>query len=98
MESKIRRELSCLATLNNKNITLVSIRKRQAARDVPELLIIGEKPRAGSPVEASSNLQKEEKVLQSNSMGMPEVNTIERQVSELLLVLGGKRCCRTGEF
>ncbi|XP_040561459.1 copper-transporting ATPase 2 isoform X9 [Gallus gallus] len=80
LDNKMRRELSCLATLNNKNITLVSIRKRQAAHDVPELLIIGEGSKAGSPLEASSNLQKEEKVLQRNSMGMPEVNTTGRQV------------------
>lgn len=88
----MKRELSCLATLNNKNITLVSIRKRQAAHDVPEILIIGEKSNTGSLVKASSNLQKEEKLLQSYSMGMPEVNTVERQVSELVCVLGGKRC------
>ncbi|XP_021232503.1 copper-transporting ATPase 2 isoform X2 [Numida meleagris] len=80
LDNKMRRELSCLATLNNKNITLVSIRKRQAAHDVPELLIIGEGSKAGSPLEASSNLQKEEKVLQRNSTGMPEVNTTGRQV------------------
>ncbi|XP_026711296.1 copper-transporting ATPase 2 isoform X3 [Athene cunicularia] len=79
LDNKIKRELSCLATLNNKNITLVSIRKQQAAHDVPELLIIGEKSTTGSPVKASSNLQKEEKLLQSYSMGMPEVNTVERQ-------------------
>lgn len=90
LDNKMQRELSCLATLNNKNITLVSIRKRQAAHDVPELLIIGEGSKAGSPLEASSNLQKEEKVLQRNSMGMPEVNTTGRQVGELLCVLGGK--------
>lgn len=82
----MKRELSCLATLNHKNITLVSIRKQQAAHDVPELLIIGEKSKTGSPVKASSNLQKEEKLLQSYSMGMPEVNTIEIQVSELVCV------------
>lgn len=86
LDNKMKRELSCLATLNNKNITLVSIRKRQAAHDVPELLIIGEKSKTGSPVKASSNLQKEEKLLQSYSMGMPEVNTVERQVSELVCV------------
>ncbi|XP_075598017.1 copper-transporting ATPase 2 isoform X2 [Balearica regulorum gibbericeps] len=79
LDNKLKRELSCLATLNNKNITLVSIRKRQAAHDVPELLIIGEKSKTGSPVKASSNLEKEEKILQSYSMGMPEVNTVERQ-------------------
>ncbi|XP_076220281.1 copper-transporting ATPase 2 isoform X3 [Aptenodytes patagonicus] len=79
LDNKMKRELSCLATLNNKNITLVSICKRQAAHDVPELLIIGEKSNTGSLVKASSNLQKEEKLLQSYSMGMPEVNTVERQ-------------------
>ncbi|XP_009676878.2 copper-transporting ATPase 2 isoform X3 [Struthio camelus] len=79
LDNKMKRELSCLATLNNKNITLVSIRKRQTAHDVPELLIIGEKSKTGSPVKASSDLQKEEKVLQSYSMGMPEVNAVERQ-------------------
>ncbi|KAM6099365.1 copper-transporting ATPase 2 isoform 1-T1 [Theristicus caerulescens] len=79
LDNKMKRELSCLATLNNNNITLVSIRKRQAAHDVPELLIIGEKSNTGSPVKASSNLQKEEKLLQSYSTGMPEVNTVERQ-------------------
>ncbi|XP_064501803.1 copper-transporting ATPase 2 isoform X1 [Pseudopipra pipra] len=78
-DSKMKRELSYLATLNDRNITLMSIRKRQAAHDVPELLIIGEKSKTGSPVKASSNLQKEEKLLQSYSMGMPEVNTVERQ-------------------
>lgn len=87
----MKRELSCLATLNNKNITLVSIRKRQAAHDVPELLIIGEKSKTGSPIKASSNLQKEEKVLQSYSMGMPEVNAVERQVSELVCVCVGRK-------
>lgn len=86
LDNKMKRELSCLATLNNKNITLVSIRKRQAAHDVPELLIIGEKSKTGSPVKASSNLQKEEKLLQSYSMGMPEVHTVERQVSEPVCV------------
>ncbi|XP_061313406.1 copper-transporting ATPase 2 isoform X3 [Pezoporus flaviventris] len=79
LDNKMKRELSCLATLNNKNITLVSIRKRQAAHDVPELLIIGEKSKTGSPIKASSDLQKEEKVLQSYSMGMPEINAVERQ-------------------
>ncbi|XP_014821724.1 PREDICTED: copper-transporting ATPase 2 isoform X2 [Calidris pugnax] len=79
LDNKKKRELSCLATLNNKNITLVSIRKQQAAHDVPEILIIGEKSETGSPVKASSNLQKEEKLLQSYSMGTPEVNTVERQ-------------------
>ncbi|XP_017926882.1 copper-transporting ATPase 2 isoform X2 [Manacus vitellinus] len=78
-DSKTKRELSYLATLNDRNITLMSIRKQQAAHDVPELLIIGEKSKTGSPVKASSNLQKEEKLLQSYSMGMPEVNTVERQ-------------------
>ncbi|XP_027743938.1 copper-transporting ATPase 2 isoform X2 [Empidonax traillii] len=78
-DSKTKRELSYLATLNDRNITLVSIRKQQAAHDVPELLIIGEKSKMGSPVKTSSNLQKEEKLLQSYSMGMPEVNTVERQ-------------------
>ncbi|XP_027530226.1 copper-transporting ATPase 2 isoform X2 [Neopelma chrysocephalum] len=78
-DSKMKRELSYLATLNDRNITLVSIHKQQAAHDVPELLIIGEKSKTGSPVKASSNLQKEEKLLQSYSMGMPEVNTVERQ-------------------
>ncbi|XP_074942251.1 copper-transporting ATPase 2 isoform X1 [Phalacrocorax aristotelis] len=79
MDDKMKRDRSCLATLNNKNITLVSIRKQQAAHDVPELLIIGKKSNTGSPVKASSNLQKEEKLLQSYSIGMPEVNTVERQ-------------------
>ncbi|XP_010171211.1 copper-transporting ATPase 2 isoform X2 [Antrostomus carolinensis] len=79
LDNKMKRDLSCLATLNHKNITLVSIRKQQAAHDVPELLIVGEKSKTGSPVKASSNLQKEEKLLQSYSMGMPEVNIIERQ-------------------
>ncbi|XP_029892436.1 copper-transporting ATPase 2 isoform X5 [Aquila chrysaetos chrysaetos] len=79
LDNKMKGELSCLATLNNKNITLVSIRKRQAAHDVPELLIIGEKSKTGSPVKTSSNLQKEEKLLQSCSMGMPEVHRVERQ-------------------
>ncbi|XP_069737689.1 copper-transporting ATPase 2 isoform X2 [Phaenicophaeus curvirostris] len=80
LDNKMKRELSCLATLNNKNITLVSIRKQQAAHDVPELLITDEKSKTGSPVKASCNLQKEEKLLQSYSTGMSEVNTIERQV------------------
>ncbi|XP_030320263.1 copper-transporting ATPase 2 isoform X1 [Calypte anna] len=79
LDNKMKSEVSCLATLNNKNITLVSIRKQQAAHDVPELLIIGEKSKAESPVKASSNSQKEEKLLQSYSMGMPEVNAVERQ-------------------
>lgn len=87
----MKREPSCLATLNNKNITLVSIRKQQAAHDVPELLIIGEKSKTGSPVKANCNLQKEEKLLQSSSVEMPEVNTVERQVSEL--VCAGM-CCK----
>ncbi|OXB77203.1 UNVERIFIED_CONTAM: hypothetical protein H355_012570 [Colinus virginianus] len=80
LDNKMRRELSCLATLNNKNITLVSIRKQQAAHDVPELLIIGEGSKAGSPLEVSSNLQKEEKVLQRSSMGTPEFSATRRQV------------------
>ncbi|KAM6385625.1 copper-transporting ATPase 2 isoform 6-T23 [Alca torda] len=79
LDNKMKRDLSFLATLNNKNITLVSIRKQQAAHDVPELLIIGEETKTGSLVKASSNLQKEEKLSQSYSMGMPEVNTVERQ-------------------
>ncbi|XP_077029840.1 copper-transporting ATPase 2 isoform X4 [Agelaius phoeniceus] len=79
LDNKMKRELSYLATLNDRNISLVSIRKQQAARDVPELLIIGEKSKTASPVKASSNLQKEEKLLQSYSMGMTEVNTDERQ-------------------
>ncbi|XP_059694953.1 copper-transporting ATPase 2 isoform X2 [Haemorhous mexicanus] len=79
LDNKMKRELSYLATLNNRNISLVSIRKQQAARDVPELLIIGEKSKTASPVKASSNLQKEEKLLQSYSMAMTEVNTDERQ-------------------
>lgn len=82
LDNKMKRELSCLATLNDRNISLVSIRKQQAACDVPELLIIGEKSKTASPVKASSNLQKEEKVLRSYSTGMTEVNTDERQVSE----------------
>lgn len=90
-DNKMKKELSCLATLNNKNITLVSIRKRQAAHDVPELLIIGEKHKTGSPLKASGNLQREEKLLQSYSMRIPGVNTVERKVSELVCVLGGKR-------
>ncbi|XP_068021418.1 copper-transporting ATPase 2 isoform X3 [Melanerpes formicivorus] len=77
--NKMKRELSCLATLNSKNITLVSIRKQQAAHDVPELLILGEKSQTASPAKASCNLQKEEKLLQSSSMGMPEVNAVQRQ-------------------
>lgn len=83
LDNKMKRELSYLATLNDRNISLVSIRKKQAARDVPELLIIGEKSKTASPVKAGSNLQKEEKLSQSYSMGMTEVNTAERQVSEL---------------
>uniref|UniRef100_H0ZW68 Copper-transporting ATPase 2 n=1 Tax=Taeniopygia guttata TaxID=59729 RepID=H0ZW68_TAEGU len=79
LDNKMKRELSCLATLNDRNISLVSIRKQQAACDVPELLIIGEKSKTASPVKASSNLQKEEKVLRSYSTGMTEVNTDERQ-------------------
>ncbi|XP_071304459.1 copper-transporting ATPase 2 isoform X1 [Agelaius tricolor] len=79
LDNKMKKELSYLATLNDRNISLVSIRKQQAARDVPELLIIGEKSKTASPVKASSNLQKEEKLLQSYSMGMTEVNTDERQ-------------------
>lgn len=82
LDTKMRKELSYLATLNDRNISLVSIRKQQAACDVPELLIIGEKSKTASPGKASSNLQKEEKLLQSYSMGMTEVNTVERQVSE----------------
>lgn len=68
----------------------MSVQKRQAAHDVPELLIIGEGSKAGSPLEASRKLQKEEKVLQRNSMGMPEVSTTGRQVGELLRVVVGK--------
>ncbi|XP_039911104.1 copper-transporting ATPase 2 [Hirundo rustica] len=79
LDNKMKRELSYVATLNDRNISLVSIRKQQAACDVPELLIIGEKSKTASPVKASSNLQKEEKLLQSYSMGMTEVNTVERQ-------------------
>ncbi|XP_036245413.1 copper-transporting ATPase 2 [Molothrus ater] len=79
LDNKMKRELSYLATLNDRNISLVSIRKQQAACDVPELLIIGEKSKTASPVKASSNLQKEEKLLQSYSMGMTEANTDERQ-------------------
>uniref|UniRef100_A0A8C0UK82 Copper-transporting ATPase 2 n=1 Tax=Cyanistes caeruleus TaxID=156563 RepID=A0A8C0UK82_CYACU len=79
LDNKMKRELSYLATLNDRNISLVSIRKQQAACDVPELLIIGEKSKTTSPVKASSNLQKEEKLLQSYSMGMTEVNTVEKQ-------------------
>ncbi|KAL2310916.1 hypothetical protein Nmel_002597 [Mimus melanotis] len=79
LDNKMKRELSYLATLNDRNISLVSIRKQQAACDVPELLIIGEKSKTASPVKARSNLQKEEKLLQSYSMGMTEVNTVERQ-------------------
>ncbi|XP_057900925.1 copper-transporting ATPase 2 [Melospiza georgiana] len=79
LDNKMKKELSYLATLNDRNISLVSIRKQQAARDVPELLIIGEKSKTASLVKASSNLQKEEKLLQSYSMGMTEVNTNERQ-------------------
>ncbi|CAN8195990.1 unnamed protein product [Coccothraustes coccothraustes] len=79
LDNKMKRELSCLATLNDRNISLVSIRKQQAAHDVPELLIIGEKSKTASPVKASSNLQKEEKLLRSYSMGMTEVSTDERQ-------------------
>lgn len=82
LDNKRKRELSYLASLNDRNISLVSIRKQQAACDVPELLIIGEKPKTASPVKARSNLQKEEKLLQSYSMGKTEVNTVERQVSE----------------
>lgn len=106
LDNKMKRELSYVATLNDRNISLVSIRKQQAARDVPELLIIGEKSKTASPVKASSNLQKEEKLLQSYSMGMTEINTVERQVSEhwcvcvcvCMYMLGGKWCFWTGEF
>lgn len=86
LDNKMKRELSYVATLNDRNISLVSIRKQQAACDVPELLIIGEKSKTASPVKASSNLQKEEKLLQRYSMGMTEVNTVERQVSERCFV------------
>ncbi|XP_056346247.1 copper-transporting ATPase 2 isoform X1 [Oenanthe melanoleuca] len=79
LDNRMKRELSYLATLNDRNISLVAIRKQQAARDVPELLIIGEKPKTASPVKARRNLQKEEKLLQSYSMGKTEVNTVERQ-------------------
>ncbi|XP_017586751.1 PREDICTED: copper-transporting ATPase 2 isoform X2 [Corvus brachyrhynchos] len=79
LDNKMKRELSYLATLNDRNISLVSIRKQQAARDVPELLIIGEKSKTASLVKTSSNLQKEEELPQSYSMGMTEVNTVERQ-------------------
>lgn len=93
----MKRELSCLATLSSKNITLVSVRKQQAAYDVPELLIIDEKSKAESPVTANSNSQNEEKRLQSYSMGMPEVSTVERQVSELVCVCWEGRGV-SGEF
>lgn len=99
LDNKMKRELSYLATLNDRNISLVSIRKKQAARDVPELLIIGEKSKTASPVKAGSNLQKEEKLSQSYSMGMTEVNTVERQVSELGCVGVGVcvwRCVHVG--
>uniref|UniRef100_A0A8C5SYE9 Copper-transporting ATPase 2 n=5 Tax=Passeriformes TaxID=9126 RepID=A0A8C5SYE9_9PASS len=79
LDNKMKRKLSHLATLNDRNVSLVSIRMHQATRDVPELLIIGEKSKTGAPVKASSNLQKEGKLLQSYSMGMTEVNTVERQ-------------------
>ncbi|XP_005420842.1 copper-transporting ATPase 2 [Geospiza fortis] len=79
LDNKMKKELSYLATLNDRNISLLSIRKQQAARDVPELLIIGEKSKMASPPKASSNLQKEEKLSQSYSMGMTEVSTDERQ-------------------
>ncbi|XP_041870148.1 copper-transporting ATPase 2 isoform X2 [Corvus kubaryi] len=79
LDNKMKRELSYLATLNDRNISLVSIRKQQAARDVPELLIIGEKSKTASLVKTSSNLQKEEELPQSYSMGMTAVNTVERQ-------------------
>ncbi|KAL9867607.1 copper-transporting ATPase 2 isoform 2-T2 [Geothlypis trichas] len=79
LDNKMKKEPSYLATLNDRNISLVSIRKQQAACYVPELLMIGEKSRTASPVKASSNLQKEEKLLQSYSMGTTEVNTDERQ-------------------
>ncbi|KAM4789933.1 copper-transporting ATPase 2 isoform 1-T1 [Cyanocitta cristata] len=79
LDNKMKRELSYLATLNDRNISLVSIRKQQAACDVPELLIIGEKSKTASLVKTGSNLQKEEELSQSYSMGMTEVNTVERQ-------------------
>ncbi|XP_016156068.1 PREDICTED: copper-transporting ATPase 2 [Ficedula albicollis] len=79
LDNKMKRELSYLATLNDRNISLVAIRKQQAACDVPELLIIGEKSKTASPVKARRSLQKEEKLLQSYSMGKTEVNTVERQ-------------------
>ncbi|XP_025909092.1 copper-transporting ATPase 2 [Nothoprocta perdicaria] len=78
-DKKMRREPSCLATLNNRNITLVSVRKRQAARDVPELLIIGAKPMPGPPGKASGGLREEEKVLPSFPMGMAGVGTAGSQ-------------------
>lgn len=94
LDNKRKRELSYLATLNDRNISLVSIRKQQAACDVPELLIIGEKSKTTSPVKARSNLQKEENLLQSYSMGKTEVNTVERQVSEGWC--GGSVCMHVG--
>ncbi|XP_019346944.1 copper-transporting ATPase 2 isoform X1 [Alligator mississippiensis] len=72
-DGNLKREKSSLATLNSNSITLVAVRKQQPATDVPELLIVSEKSKPGSPVKVHSSFQKEERVSQGCSMGVSEV-------------------------
>lgn len=80
-DGNLKREKSSLATLNSNSITLVAVRKQQPATDVPELLIVSEKSKPGSPVKVHSSFQKEERVSQGCSMGVSEVKA--EQVSVL---------------
>nr|XP_048704797.1 copper-transporting ATPase 2 isoform X4 [Caretta caretta] len=75
-DSDLKRDQSTLATLNNKNVTLVTFHKRQSSNGVPTLMIVSEPSKSGSPGKAGGCSQKEEKVSQSYSVGASEVNSM----------------------
>ncbi|KAM9172850.1 copper-transporting ATPase 2 [Pangshura tecta] len=75
-DSDLKRDQSTLATLNNKNVTLVTFHKRQSSNAVPAQLIVSEPSKSGSPGKARDCSQKEEKVSQSYPVGASEVNSM----------------------
>lgn len=89
-DSDLTRDQSTLATLNNKNVTLVTFHKRQSSNAVPTLLIVSEPSKSGSPGKAGGCSQKEEKVSQSYSVGASEVNSMHVSLQVNVLELKTK--------
>uniref|UniRef100_A0A8C3SEV9 Copper-transporting ATPase 2 n=1 Tax=Chelydra serpentina TaxID=8475 RepID=A0A8C3SEV9_CHESE len=75
-DSDLKRDQSTLATLNNKNVTLVTFHKRQSSNAVPALLIVSQPSNSGSPGIAGDCSQKEERVSQSYSVRASEVSSM----------------------